>query len=150
MRQWIGSTLIQIMARRLFSAKPLNQCWVIVDWTLRNKIQRNYNQHTKLFINQNAFEDIVSEMAVILSRRRWVNSVCCVLAKLKRNNLFPVRWGLNSSYHFGEYLLMTSWENLLSVWLSTIVVCWVNCQLNSVYPYGYEKIQLVIDPVGMT
>ena len=26
----------------------LNQCWVIVNWTLRNKVQINFNQNTKL------------------------------------------------------------------------------------------------------
>ena len=27
----------------------LNQCWVIVNWTLRNKLQWNFNQNAKLF-----------------------------------------------------------------------------------------------------
>ena len=26
----------------------LTQCWVIIDWTLRNKLQWNFNQNTKL------------------------------------------------------------------------------------------------------
>ena len=50
-------------------------CWLIVNWTLKNKPQWNWNQNTKLFIHKNAFEKIVCEMAAILSRRRWVN-VC--------------------------------------------------------------------------
>ena len=28
----------------------LNQCWIIVNWTLRNKLLWNFNQNTKLFI----------------------------------------------------------------------------------------------------
>ena len=51
----------------------LNQCWVIVNWNLRNKLQRNLDQNTKLFINENAFEIIICEMAAILSMGRWVN-----------------------------------------------------------------------------
>ena len=52
----------------------LNQCWVIVNWTLRNRLQWNFNQNTKLFIHENASENIVCEMATILCRGRWVNS----------------------------------------------------------------------------
>ena len=36
------------MACRLFGAKQiyLNQCWIIVDWTLENDFQWNFNQNT--------------------------------------------------------------------------------------------------------
>ena len=50
----------------------LNQCWLIVNYLLRNKLQWNSNQHTKRFINENAFKSVVCDMAVILSRRRWI------------------------------------------------------------------------------
>ena len=43
----------------------LSQCWVIVDWTLRNKLQWNFNQNTKRFIHENASENIVCEMVAI-------------------------------------------------------------------------------------
>ena len=49
----------QIMACRLIGAKPLpevlNQCWFIVNWTLRNKHQWNSNRKTKFFIHKNSF-----------------------------------------------------------------------------------------------
>ena len=46
----------------------LNQSWFIVYyWTLRNKLQWNLNQNTKLVIHENAFENVVCEMAAILS-----------------------------------------------------------------------------------
>ena len=74
MCQWICWTLVQIMACRLFSANHyLNQHWVIVNWTPRNKLKRNLHQNTKLFIHENAFENTVCEMTAILSRGRWVN-----------------------------------------------------------------------------
>ena len=38
MRRWTGSSLVQIMACRLPS-HHLNQCWNIVNWTFRNKLQ---------------------------------------------------------------------------------------------------------------
>ena len=53
----------------------LNQCWVIVNENLRNKVQWNFNQNKKLFIHENAFENVVCEMADILSRGRWVNGI---------------------------------------------------------------------------
>ena len=53
----------------------LNQCWVIVDWTRRNKFQWNFSQNIILFIHKNASETNVCEMAAILSRGRWVNTL---------------------------------------------------------------------------
>ena len=50
----------------------LNQCWNIVNWTLRNKLQWNFNRNSNIFI-QNAFENAVCEMASIWSRPQWVN-----------------------------------------------------------------------------
>ena len=73
MRQWIGSALVQIVACRLFGAKPLSKpMLVIVNWTLTNKLQWNFNQNTKLFIHENASQNIVCEMTANLSRGRWV------------------------------------------------------------------------------
>ena len=67
MRQWIGPALAQIMAC------GLNQCRVIVSWTLRNKFMWNFNRKTKPFIHENASENIVCEKAAILSRVWWLN-----------------------------------------------------------------------------
>ena len=60
MPQGIGSALVQIMACRLFDTKPLS------------KLQWNFIQNTKLFVHRNSSENIVCEMAAILSRGRWV------------------------------------------------------------------------------
>ena len=46
----------------------LNQCWDIVNWTLRNKLQWNINQNSYIFIQENAFERVISEMSAILSQ----------------------------------------------------------------------------------
>ena len=50
----------------------LNQCWLIVKWMLRT-LQWNSNRNTKFFIHENAFENVICEMAATLSRGRWVN-----------------------------------------------------------------------------
>ena len=44
------------------------QCWVIVNWTPKNKLQWNFNQASNLFTYENATENIVCEMTAILSR----------------------------------------------------------------------------------
>ena len=46
----------------------LNQCGVNVNWTIRNKPQWNFNHNTKIFIHENASENIICEMAAILPR----------------------------------------------------------------------------------
>ena len=51
----------------------LNQCWNIVNWNLRNKLQWNIQRNSYIFIQENAFENVVCEMAVILSRPQCVN-----------------------------------------------------------------------------
>ena len=73
---WIGSALVQIMVRRLFGTEPLSEprlgyCQLIP----RNKLQWNFNQNSIFFIQENTFENVVCEMAAILSRRRHVESL---------------------------------------------------------------------------
>ena len=52
----------------------MNQCWNIVYWTLGNKLQWNRNRNLSIFIQENAFENVVWKMAAILSRPQCVNS----------------------------------------------------------------------------
>ena len=53
----------------------LNQGWNIVNWTLKNKIQWNFNLYLNIFIQENAFENVVCEMAAILCRPQCVNTM---------------------------------------------------------------------------
>ena len=53
----------------------LNQFWILVNWTLRNKLRWNFNQNTKLYIHENASENIVCETSTILSRGKRVNNL---------------------------------------------------------------------------
>ena len=52
----------------------LNQCWNVVNWTLENKLQWNFNQNSNIFIQENALENVICVMAFILSRPQCVNS----------------------------------------------------------------------------
>ena len=53
-----------------------NQCWNIVNWTLGNKLQWNFNRNSSIFIEENTFENVVCEMLYISSRPQCVNSCC--------------------------------------------------------------------------
>ena len=53
----------------------LNQWWNIVNWTLKNKHQWDFNRNSYIFIQENAFENVVWKMAAILSRPQWVNGL---------------------------------------------------------------------------
>ena len=69
------SSLVQVMACLVAWPAPshyLNQCSIIVNWTLANISQWKFNQNTAIFIEENAREKVVCEMASILSRPQCV------------------------------------------------------------------------------
>ena len=83
------------MACRLCDAKPLSKLMrVIIDWTLRNKLQWNFNQNTKLFIDENASKSIVCEMTAILSWGRWID----LIAVLSWQHYLATTYALHSPY----------------------------------------------------
>ena len=51
------------------SSHYLNQCWNIVNWTLRNKLQWKCEQNLHIFIKENASENGVWKMPAILSQQ---------------------------------------------------------------------------------
>ena len=53
----------------------LNQCCNIVNWALRNKCQGNRNRNSYIFNHEKALENVVREMAGILSRPKCVNKI---------------------------------------------------------------------------
>ena len=77
----------------------LNQCWDIVNWTLRNMLQWNLNRNSNMFIEEYAFENIIWKMAVILSQcvKWWLveysvlnhvlNQWCFFIDKLPCNDI---------------------------------------------------------------
>ena len=52
----------------------LNQYWNIVKWTLTNLPQWNFNLNSNLFIKENAFENVILEMAGIFAQPQCVNA----------------------------------------------------------------------------
>ena len=50
----------------------LKQCWNNGNWTLKKKLQWNFNWNSNIFIQENVFELVICKMAAILSRGRIV------------------------------------------------------------------------------
>ena len=61
-QHWFRYWLVAFLAPSHY----LNQCWVIVRWILRNKLQCNWNWNTKCFI-QKSIWNFACEMTAILS-----------------------------------------------------------------------------------
>ena len=77
----------------------MNQYWVIVIETLGRKLRWNFIQNTNIFIHENAYENIVWETAVILSKGKWVK--CVTIDLYLHSAAFPLRAAdeLCSIYH---------------------------------------------------
>ena len=102
----------------------LNQCWNIVNWTLRNKLQWNFNRNSNMFIQENAHENVVCEMASILCRPQCVNT-------LQKTNYTGVRSQI-SNWVYCVSLGDVSWfkSNLL-----LLISIWK-------YPFGNKNLML--------
>ena len=98
----------------------LNQCWIIVNWTLGNKLQWNLNRNSSIFIQENAFECVVCETAAILSWPQCVYDVTFILfeklfKRNKQSTSMPhtqlakgkhCRLKLKANYNFTGFALM--------------------------------------------
>ena len=57
----------------------LNQCWNFLNYILGIKFQWNFAQKNTIFIQENAFENVVWKMATILSRPQFVEMLQATL-----------------------------------------------------------------------
>ena len=93
------------MVCRFIGSYYLNQWWNIVNWALREKLQWNLNRNLYIFIQANAFENVVWKMTSILSRVNvlsYVNAtfclslICvsdwCAYDDVIKSKLFPRYW----------------------------------------------------------
>ena len=107
MRQWTGSALIQIMAGRLFGAKPLNT-WTNADSLSIGPLGTNLSE-IRIEILTFSFKEThlnlsSGEMAAILSRRKWVNDKPVFrswlwanrFAKIHCDDAYHTKWGTDS------------------------------------------------------
>ena len=69
-----------ISVSQLITIVSDNGLWNIVIWTRGKKFQWNLNRNLYIFIQENAFENVVWKMAAILSRPQcvntWLNHLC--------------------------------------------------------------------------
>ena len=64
----------------------LKQRWNIVNWTRRNRFHWNVKWNELIFIQENAFENVVWKMAAILSRPQCVNPIQI------NEYMYPLAW----------------------------------------------------------
>ena len=63
------------MACRMVGAKPLSEPMQdIINWSIRNQLQWNFNRNNNISSQENVFESVVCEMASILSRLQCVST----------------------------------------------------------------------------
>ena len=105
----------------------LNQCWVIVNWTLKNKLQWNFNQNTKLLIHENASKNFVCEMAPFLFR---VNEIKMCLLPDWHRIITGLNVDISSTKPLQIYL-----KNKLFIWSMTHRPQW-----NEVPGHSYQKV----------
>ena len=65
MRQWIGSAFVQITACRLIGTEPLSEPILYYCSLDHLELQRNLYPNKYIFIQENAFENVVCEMVAI-------------------------------------------------------------------------------------
>ena len=95
----------------------MNQCWNVVNWSIRNKLHWNFNRNSNILIQENALQNVVCQMASILSRPQCVNTSPLV------PHICSVNW-VNFATDNG----------LSSVWCQAII--WINVYTLSTEPLG--------------
>ena len=75
MRQWTNHDWYRWLVAWAAPSHYLNQCWHVVNWTIRNKLQWIFNYNTCIYIEENTLENVVWEMAAILSRPQCVKKL---------------------------------------------------------------------------
>ena len=67
------------MACRLIGAKPLSEAMLdIVNWPLGNKLQWNLNRNLHIFIEKDAFENVVKKLAAICLGHNVFSQECLI------------------------------------------------------------------------
>ena len=120
----------------------LNQCWNIVNLTLGNKLQWNTNRNLYIFIQENAFENVVWKMVAILSRPQCVKNEC--MFSMIFNSLATGRHG---SYLKGEIFKLSGKSVLLQVMGRCCLSANHNlsqCWSRTMPPYGITRPQVQV------
>ena len=83
----------------------LNQCWNVVNWVLRNKLQWNFNRNSNILIQEKSLENAVCEMMPILSRRQYVNGKGVFGRVILHSNLLRLGVGTTGQWQYAVLTL---------------------------------------------
>ena len=78
-----------------------------VNWTLRNKLQWNPNPNTKLFIRENAVENVVNAFEFVVHRKATSNVIVHKKNQVPMHYIQPPGW-LTVTPHFALFQQVTS------------------------------------------
>ena len=82
---WSESWLVHVIACACTPRRHhMNQCWLVVIWTLGNNFQSKFNQNRSIFIQENALKNVVCKMAAILFQSRCDNPYMACHMRIKQ------------------------------------------------------------------
>ena len=123
----------------------LNQCWSIVNWTLENKLQWNFNRNSNISFLENAFESVVCEIAAILSRSQCVIAMWFELKnrpRIMHTNCallsFAVVWYRQVNFVLPCHMGTLHWHWTLALDTASLILKWVEYWCN--YIHGRHSI----------
>ena len=93
-----------------------NQCWNIVNWTPRNKLQWKFNRNSYIFNQENALENVVCKMAAILSGPQCVKMPG--FTGPFRSWIIPVQY--DTCHHENSWSMWFTW----SIWGALVGNLW--------------------------
>ena len=72
------------MACRLFGAKPLPEPMLTLNQTTKNRLQENSNQNTKVFVEENIFENVINPLRSRQNGRHFADDIFkCIFLNVK-------------------------------------------------------------------
>ena len=110
----------------------LNQCWNIVNSTLRNKFQWNNNQNSYIFMDENVFEEVVCEMAATLSLPQCVKGPVVSVSMSKMSS-----WWLGNTHLLPEIISSLNvhiWIQILKL-MNIMTYWWISHTSNVHHKY---------------
>ena len=119
----------------------LNQCCHIVNYTIRNMFQWNFHQNSKVFIHENALENVVCEMAAILSLFQCVNAA--VIAWSNVIGYCLTHWGRVTHICVSKLNIIGS-DNGLSPGRRQAII-WTNAGILLIGPLGTNFSQILTE-----
>ena len=100
----------------------LDQCWLIVNWTLRNKLHRNSNKSTQLSFMKMSLKMLFAKWC---PRGRWVNLRWVLVYDLSvsKIKLNPINWSINQSINLSIHPSILNLFKLLTHWGQVTHTC---------------------------